>query len=229
MKVAGSAVLHATPEKVWAAINDPKVLAEVIPGCEKHDEVGPGHYRGVVSMGIASIKGTYQGEIKLEDLNEPSSLTLKADGAGAAGTIGTVVAVKLTDTGDGTTEISYDADAIVGGMVGGVGQRVLSSVAKKTAGAFFNQIDAVLTGKKQISGGAVAAAPATGALAEGAAVPAPVAAGAPAAAPAIGAPTAVGGPLAAVAGGSGSFLIGAVFGALSMLIGVLVGSRITRK
>lgn len=222
MKVAGSAVLHATPDKVWAAINDPAALAEVIPGCEKLDEVGPGHYRGVVSMGIASIKGTYQGEIKLEDLDEPKSLTLKADGAGSAGTIGTVVDVKLADKGDGTTEITYEADAIVGGMVGGVGQRVLTSVAKKTAGAFFNQIDAVLTGKKQVgakSAGPAAATPSSGELAT---------AGAPAAAVGAGAPA--GGPLAAMAGGgNGSFVIGAIFGALSMLIGVLVGSRISGK
>lgn len=222
MKVSGSAVLNATPDKVWEAINDPKVLAEVIPGCEKLEEVGPAHYRGVVSMGIASIKGTYQGEIKLEDLHEPSSLTLKAEGAGAAGTIGTTVDVQLADKGDGTTEISYDADAIVGGMVGGVGQRVLTSVAKKTAGAFFKQIDAVLTGEKKV--GAKETAPEAAAVLAGA----PSANGPDAATAPV---PAAGGPLAALApaSGGGSFVLGAVFGALSMLIGVLVGARITKR
>ncbi|WP_106850657.1 carbon monoxide dehydrogenase subunit G [Blastococcus sp. Marseille-P5729] len=227
MKVSGSAVLNATPDKVWEAINDPKVLAEVIPGCEKLEEVGPAHYRGVVSMGIASIKGTYQGEIKLEDLREPSSLTLKAEGAGAAGTIGTTVDVQLADKGDGTTEISYDADAIVGGMVGGVGQRVLTSVAKKTAGAFFKQIDAVLTGEKKV--GAKEAAPEVAAVPAGTAVAGARSAGGSDAATA---PTpAAGGPLAvlAPASGGGSFVLGAVFGALSMLIGVLVGARIAKR
>lgn len=221
MKVSGSAVLNATPDKVWAAINDPAVLAEVIPGCEKLDEVAPGHYRGVVSMGIASIKGTYQGEIKLEDLDEPSSLTLKAEGAGAAGTIGTTVDVTLADKGDGTTEITYDADAIVGGMVGGVGQRVLTSVAKKTAGAFFKQIDAVLTGKKQV--GAKDEAPETAAAA------APVGGEIESAAPAAAAPAAGGALAAAGAAGPVAFAAGAVFGAAAVLVGVLVGSRISRR
>src|SRR5205823_6755161 len=36
--------------------------------------------------------------------------------------------------------------AVVGGMVGGVGQRVLSGVARKTAAEFFAAIDDVLAG-----------------------------------------------------------------------------------
>ena len=54
--------------------------------------------------------------------------------------------VRLTEVGPGTTNLTYDADAIVGGMIGGVGQRMLSGVAKKTAGEFFRAVDDVLTG-----------------------------------------------------------------------------------
>ena len=39
-----------------------------------------------------------------------------------------------------------DADAEVGGVIAGVGQRMLAAVAKKTAGEFFAAIDDVLTG-----------------------------------------------------------------------------------
>ncbi|GAB3301487.1 carbon monoxide dehydrogenase [Epidermidibacterium keratini] len=228
MKVAGSAVLNATPDKVWEAINDPAVLAEVIPGCEKLTEVAPAHYQGVVSMGIASIKGTYQGEIKLEDQKAPDSLVLKAAGAGSAGTIDTTVDVQLKDLGDGTTEVSYDADAVVGGMVGGVGQRVLSSVAKKTAGAFFNQIDAVLTGKKQVGAKAASddGAPAEVGAAE---APAAAAAGQGGALGSAGLSAGASGLAGAAAGGAGSFALGAVCGALTMAVGVVIGSRVSRR
>lgn len=223
MKVAGSAVLHATPDKVWEAINDPAVLAEVIPGCEKLTEVAPAHYQGVVSMGIASIKGTYQGEIKLEDQKAPDSLVLKAAGAGSAGTIDTTVDVQLKDLGDGTTEVAYDADAVVGGMVGGVGQRVLTSVAKKTAGAFFNQIDAVLTGKKQVG------APADDETAPAGVTPAEAPAGEGGALSRAGVGVGVPGLAGAGAGEAGLFALGAVFGAVTMAAGVLIGARLTRR
>ncbi len=210
MKVAGSSVLHARPEQVWAAINDPVVLAGVIPGCEALTPIGDGHFGMTVTLGVAAIKGSYTGEVRLTDLVEPSSLTMHASGAGGPGTIDTAVAVTLTDLADGTTRLDYDADATVGGMVGGVGQRVLTSVAKKTAGLFFTAIDDVLTGRR-----AVGPAPARVAVAgPGAAELLPVGSG-----------TALNRP----PGGPGVLIGAAVFGAVSMLVGVLVGARIGRR
>jgi hypothetical protein len=60
--------------------------------------------------------------------------------------VSTEVTVRLADGGDGITLLSYDADAVVGGPVGGVGQRILAGVAKRTANEFFTAVDEVLTG-----------------------------------------------------------------------------------
>ncbi|MDP9416943.1 MAG: carbon monoxide dehydrogenase subunit G, partial [Actinomycetota bacterium] len=147
MKVRGDAVLHAPPDAVWRALNDPAVLVRTIPGCERLEQIGPDRYRMTVTAGVASIKGTYQGEVALTDPRPPSSFVLKASGAGAPGTVSADVVVTLADAGDSSTRLEYDADAVVGGMVGGVGQRVLTGVAKKTAGEFFAAVDDVLTGK----------------------------------------------------------------------------------
>lgn len=146
MKVTGSATLHAPREKVWAALNDPAVLVRTIPGCQQLEEVGPDGYRMTITAGVASIKGTYTGDVALTDPQEPGAFTLRASGAGAPGTVTANVRVTLTEDG-GDTRLDYDADAVVGGMIGGVGQRVLSGVAKKTAGEFFRAVDDVLTGK----------------------------------------------------------------------------------
>src|SRR3712207_6498404 len=98
------------------------------------------------SAGVASIKGVYQGDVELTDQQPPGSFVLKASGAGAPGTVSADVKVTLTGDGAGRTRRDYDADAVVGGVIGGVGQRVLSGVAKKTAGEFFQAVDGVLTG-----------------------------------------------------------------------------------
>ncbi len=153
MKVTGSATLHAPREKVWDALNDPAVLVRTIPGCQQLEEVGPDRYRMTITAGVASIKGTYQGDVALTDQEQPGSFTLKASGAGAPGTVSADVKVTLAEA-DGDTRLDYDADAIVGGVVGGVGQRVLSGVAKKTAGEFFKAVDDVLTGKAPGGAGA---------------------------------------------------------------------------
>ena len=214
MKVTGSATLHAPREQVWTALNDPAVLVRTIPGCHQLEEVGPDTYRMTLTAGVASIKGSYQGDVALTDQEQPGAFTLRASGAGAPGTVSADVRVTLSEADAGTTRLEYDADAVVGGMIGGVGQRVLTGVAKKTAGEFFAAVDDVLTGK----------APS---------VPAPraeatdVAAGLPAPAP--GVYTAPGGGAGAAGPLSSDFVKGAVFGAVVALLGALVGALGARR
>ena len=145
MKVAGKAVLNAPVDEVWDALLDPSVLVATIPGCERLEATGENDYAMTVTAGVASIKGTYAGTCSLSDLQPHQSLMLKAAGSGAPGTVSADVSVSFTDRGDGTTELAYDADAVVGGMVGGVGQRMLTSVSKRMAGEFFGAVDRVLT------------------------------------------------------------------------------------
>ncbi|WUH96399.1 carbon monoxide dehydrogenase subunit G [Spirillospora sp. NBC_00431] len=144
MQLNGSATVAAPLASVWDALQDPAVLARTIPGCRSLEETGPDTYRMTVTAGVASIQGTYVGRVELAEPDPPRSFVLRARGQGAPGTVDATVRVRLTD-GGGATRIDYDADAVVGGMVGGVGQRMLGSVAKRTAGQFFAAVERDLT------------------------------------------------------------------------------------
>lgn len=146
MKISGTAVLNAPVDQVWAAFNDPAVLARTIPGCQELRELGPDAYRMTVTAGVASIKGTYEGNVSLTEQNPPGFFVLRAAGAGAPGTMGADVKISLLDSATGGTDLTYDADAVVGGVIGGVGQRMLTGVAKKMAGQFFAAVDADIAG-----------------------------------------------------------------------------------
>jgi carbon monoxide dehydrogenase subunit G len=126
--------------RVWDALQDPAVLVRTIPGCERLEETGPDTYRMTVTAGVASIKGVYQGEVSLAEPSEPESFVLRARGQGAPGTVEATVLVRLSEVDEGT-RVDYDADAVIGGMIGGVGQRMLGSVAKRTAGEFFAAVE----------------------------------------------------------------------------------------
>jgi uncharacterized protein len=221
MKVSGSAVLNAPVEQVWAAFNDPAVLARTLPGCRELREVGPDAYKMTITAGVASIKGTYEGDVALTQQNPPGSFVLKAAGAGAPGTVSADVAVNLVGSPSGGTNLTYDADAVVGGVIGGVGQRMLTGVAKKMAGQFFQAVDADIAG---VRAPAPAAAPAGAAapgapVVPGAAVPAPAVPAVPGAAPAAHVPAA---PVTAPAP-TKDFLVGTLVGAAIALAGVAVG------
>ncbi len=215
MKVIGTATLQAPIDKAWEAILDPKVLVSTIPGCTQLEETGDHQYTAVVTAGVASIKGTFTGKVKLSELQEPESLLLHAEGASAAGTVGVDVQVTLTDLGDDTTRIDYDADAIVGGMIGGVGQRMLTSVSKRISGEFFDNINKVLTGERKLTD----PAPAGGAAEPSADGPAPAA------------PTVHGTqtPASAPASGGTDLFKGVAVGAVIALIGVAVGAIAARR
>jgi carbon monoxide dehydrogenase subunit G len=207
----GSAVLHASPEEVWTALTDPAVLARTIPGCLALERVGEDSYRMDVSVGVGAVKGTYAGEVHLTDQERPKSYVMHASGAGAPGQVRATVTIELAPSEDSSTVLTYSADAVVGGPVAGVGQRMITGVAKRLAAQFFTAVDAELAG--------VSAAPAAVSATD---------AEAPAAPP----PQVFTGRAGVPAGTSGdlrTLALGAVGGSLLTLVGVLVGYRLGRR
>ena len=223
MKFTGDATLNAPVDKVWDALLDPSVLVRTIPGCERLEATGENAYAMTVTAGVAAIKGTYSGSCKLSDLQPHQSLVMKLQGAGAPGTIGADVSVGFADAGDGRTTITYDADAVVGGMVGGVGQRMLTSVSRRMAGEFFGNVDSAIAGELAAVVAGVAPAPAA----------APVGAGAVAGAagPAEVQPGVFVAPPKATArvGSPDDLLKGIAIGAGLVLLGVVAGSVFGRR
>jgi uncharacterized protein len=213
MKVTGSYTLDVPRQQVWDALQDPAVLARTLPGCESLEVTGPDAFAATVTAGIANVRGSYQGTVRLSDKVDPSSYRLLAEGAGAPGTIRADAQVRLED-GGGSTTVHYDADAVIGGMIGGVGQRVLAGVAKKSAEEFFGAVE-----RELVHG--PAAAPAPGG-------PTPALDGGPPT-PEVGqvfraAPAAPGRERRAA-----ELLLAAAAGAGIALVGVLVGHRLARR
>jgi uncharacterized protein len=208
----GSAVLRADREQVWSMITDPAVLARTIPGCMSLEQVGDDHYRMSVSVGVGAIKGTYAGEVRLSDQNRPESYVMHASGSGGPGQVKAVVPIVLTDNGDGTTTLAYSADAVVGGPVAGVGQRMITGVAKRTAQQFFTAIDHEL--RREVV--PISAAPSAAVAGE---------------APSVEAPRVFAGRAAAPPGELNlrEVALGAIGGAALSLIGVAVGYVLGRR
>lgn len=206
MKISGSNVVAHPVSEVWDALLDPRVLVATIPGCERLESTGPDEYAMTVTAGVAAIKGTYAGSCALSDLREHESLVMRLRGAGAPGTIDAAVDVAFEDLGAEGTRITYEADATVGGMVGGVGQRMLASVSKRMAAEFFGNVAGTI-GR-----------------------PAPVVAAGSPAAPVETAPGVFAAPAAAASAGvSPDFYRGVGVGAGLVLLGVVAGAVLGRR
>lgn len=222
MKFSGAATLKAPPEQVWAALHDPGALARTLPGCESLTTTGPHAYAMRVTAGVAAIKGTYDGTVSMSEQQPPSSLVMKVDGAGGPGTVAATVDVRLAPADGGGTTLTYDADAIVGGPMGGVGQRMLAGVTRKMAGQFFTALDNDIAGVLVPAG--VAGTPAGAG---------PAATGEPAVGQvfsgrADSTRTANASAAFNVDGGA-AFALGALLGGALALTGVIIGARLGRR
>lgn len=211
MRIEGHHLIRADRSAVWDALQDPAVLVATIPGCQELRRVAEDTYAARVEAGIASLTGVYDGTVAIREQQPLDSYVLAASGQGGPGTIEATVRVALAEA-EGGTEVRYDADAVIGGAIAGVGQRVVAGVAKRSAAQFFGAVDAHLTA--------------------GPPVLQPVSVAAEAAAPAVGEEEAPGvavyrapAPVRTAAARPRELLVAAVVGAAIALLGVAVGWR----
>jgi len=147
MKIEGSSDIPAPREKVWAAFLDPNILAQALPGCEKLEAIGPNEYKATMKIGVAAIKGTFEGKVKLSDLEPPNRYRMAVEGSGGPGFVRGDAGMQLSDVDGGGTRVSYDADVQVGGLIASVGQRMLGGVTKMMLDQFFTRMTELLTSK----------------------------------------------------------------------------------
>ena len=137
MKVEGSYTFDAPRERVWSTLLNPDSLKSCIPGCDSMNPTGADQYEVSMKVGVAAIRGSYKGNIRITEKTEPSSYQLMVEGRGGAGFVKGTALVELVDQGQ-TTLVNVHGDGQVGGTVAGVGQRMLGGVAKMLMGQFFD-------------------------------------------------------------------------------------------
>ena len=115
---------------------DPDSLRQCIPGVETLTETGPDQWDAVMKVGVAAIKGTYKGKVGIVEKQPPTMYTLQVEGSGGPGFVKGTARITLEGNGE-TTNVKVDGDGQVGGMLAGVGQRMLPGVAKMLMNQFF--------------------------------------------------------------------------------------------
>ncbi|MFQ5795082.1 MAG: carbon monoxide dehydrogenase subunit G [Candidatus Bipolaricaulia bacterium] len=136
----GEQRLNATPERVWEALTDPTVLQRCIPGCKQLELVEEGVYQAVLEIGVAAVKGRFAGQVRMTEMAPPQHLILDINGEGANGFVHAHGQLDL-EPGEASTRLVYQGHAEVGGKIAGVGQRIMSGVAKFLVGQFFKTLD----------------------------------------------------------------------------------------
>ncbi|MBK4717886.1 SRPBCC family protein [Azospirillum sp. YIM DDC1] len=220
MDMSGSQRITAPRDKVWAALNDPDILRQCIPGCEEVQKTSDTEFTAKVVAKVGPVSAKFSGKVTLSDLDPPNGYTITGEGSGGAAGFGKGGAkVSLEPDGEATI-LSYTAHATVGGKLAQIGSRLVDATARKMADDFFNRFTAVVGGPQPEPASMPIAGPAPVTVAEpvgqSAAAPQPVTPAAEAPAPEI--PI----PLPASRGQGGFYVPWAALVAVAVLVILLV-------
>lgn len=176
MELTHTRIVPAPPPAVWAALNDPAVLKECLPGCELLERTGDNAWHVVMAARVGPVSARFDGRMTMTDIVAPATYTLNFEGqGGAAGFARGNARVTLAPEGAERTAMTYAAKAQVGGKLAQIGSRLVDGAAAKLADDFFARfVDRV--GVPSATGGASTPAAAT---APDAATPLAPAGGAP--------------------------------------------------
>ena len=137
MELSDEIIINAPKEQVYAALNDPGILKQCIPGCEELIKHSDTELKATVVLKVGPVKARFSGDVQLDTAGAPDAFSLTGQGnGGAAGHAKGGADVTLTADG-GTTILRYEANADIGGKLAQLGSRLIQGTAKKLAAKFF--------------------------------------------------------------------------------------------
>lgn len=140
----------APAAEVWTALHDRDVLRQAIPGCERLSPDGSGQYSATLAARVGRLGDTYRGTFAIDDTDPGSELAVSIAGRGRCGTLELDLFVRLDEgTVPGTTSLSYDAHARVGGLVARLGSAPLSVAGGHITGCFFRDLERALRSRSR--------------------------------------------------------------------------------
>ncbi len=141
MQLKGNVTIKAPRKKVWDFLTDPNQLGQCVPGVEKIETIEPlKKYRGVVSVGLGSVKARFSGDVDILELNEPDRAKLKAHGTATGSAADAVCEMTLSDAPDNSTLVNWTADVNVSGQLASLVSRLMVPVSQKLAGVFYDEV-----------------------------------------------------------------------------------------
>lgn len=147
MEMTGERRVAAPQADVWAALNDPEVLKQSIPGCETLERSAENEFTATVALKLGPIKTRFTGRVALSDIDAPNGYRIAGEGqGGVAGFAKGGASVGLSPDGNETL-LRYQVQAQVGGKIAQLGGRLIDSTARKLADQFFATFDRIVSEK----------------------------------------------------------------------------------
>ncbi|MEY8097743.1 CoxG family protein [Falsihalocynthiibacter sp. S25ZX9] len=150
MELNDEILINAPVSVVYAALNDPKILEECIPGCEELIKHSDTELEAKVVLKVGPVKARFLGNVVLDTSGAPHQFSLTGNGNGGVAGFAKGGADVILEADGENTLLKYTAKADIGGKIAQLGSRLMTSTAKKLAGKFFTRFAEIVDEKQAV-------------------------------------------------------------------------------
>jgi carbon monoxide dehydrogenase subunit G len=141
MEFSGEFTVDETPEDLWRYVTDPDILMDCAPGCNKMELESPSHIVAGLTVGVGSVKPSFDVTGVVTECDRPNRVAIQATGEASRNSFNVDAWQELHDNGDGTTTVTWEAEAEISGIIASMGERAIGSVTDKLVNQFFRSLE----------------------------------------------------------------------------------------
>ena len=141
MQLAGKHVVNAVPSMVWKMLMDTDTLAKVVPGISRLEKTGDNTFKSILEIKLGPVNSSFTGSLQLEEITEQKGFTLRVIQNSKIGNASAAIKINLLPVDDKRTEVAFDGDVKLSGLLASMGQRVMGSVSNTLTKQFFANLE----------------------------------------------------------------------------------------
>ncbi|AQG78816.1 carbon monoxide dehydrogenase [Spirosoma montaniterrae] len=123
---------------------DPDTLAQIVPAVSRLEKVGENEFNAIAEIKLGPVNGAFSGGLSLSDIRENEGYNLHVKQTSKIGNADALISINLKPVSDSETELTFDGNARLSGLLARTGQRVISGVANTLTKQFFTNFEEAL-------------------------------------------------------------------------------------
>ena len=126
-------------------------LARIVPGISRLEKTGDNTYKSILEIKMGPVNSSFTGDLQMEDIVEEKGFSLKLQQNSKIGNANAVIRISLAPDNENQTEVAFDGDVKLSGMLAAMGQRLIGGVSNTMTKQFFSNLEKEVEKEKSTS------------------------------------------------------------------------------
>jgi len=126
-------------------------LARIVPGISRLEKTGDNTYKSILEIKMGPVNSSFTGDLQMEDIVEEKGFSLKLQQNSKIGNANAVIRISLAPDNENKTEVAFDGDVKLSGMLAAMGQRLIGGVSNTMTKQFFSNLEKEVEKEKSTS------------------------------------------------------------------------------